>query len=109
MGIDQTTECTTAELRATVGFRSLRQLASFKRKSKDCWLHVATLQALFAEARARSAGLSDARLQLEKAKAKVLELQTPREAGELAPLSEWRDAITVVTGKMVAFLVGLPA
>jgi hypothetical protein len=70
---------------------------------------VATVQALLAETRARSAELNEARLQLEKAKAKALKLRTAREAGELAPLSEWRDAITIVTGKMVAALVGLPA
>jgi hypothetical protein len=38
-----------------------------------------------------------------------MELRTAREAGELAPTQEWLDGMKLVTGKIVAALVGLPA
>ena len=112
MAVDQTTECTTAELRAIVDLTPgrLSQLESaglIKRLDKDRWPLVA--RALLTEARARTAGLSEARVRLENARAKAMELRTAREAGELAPLQEWYDGMSMITGKIVAALVGLPA
>jgi hypothetical protein len=114
MAIDQTTECTTAELRAIVDLTPgrLSQLESagvIKRLDKDRWPLVATVRALLTEARARTVGLSEARVRLEHARAKAMELRTAREAGELAPTQEWFDGMKLVTGKIVAALVGLPA
>jgi hypothetical protein len=37
-----------------------------------------------------------------------MELRTRREAGELAPISEWYDALMIVTGKMVSAMIALP-
>jgi phage terminase Nu1 subunit (DNA packaging protein) len=57
----------------------------------------------------RSTEKSAAEARLIEAKARSLELRTQREQGALAPLQEWYDGMSMITGKVVAALVGLPA
>jgi hypothetical protein len=54
-----------------------------RRSGRDQWPLVATLNALFADARARSAAHSDARARYEQARAQPIELRTKREAAQL--------------------------
>ena len=111
--INETTEVSTSEICALAGLskQRLSQLASagiIHQNAKDCWPLAATMRALFADARSRSAAHSEAKGRMEVARAKALELKVAREEGKVAPLQDWRDALVTIIGKVVAALVALP-
>jgi phage terminase Nu1 subunit (DNA packaging protein) len=111
--IDDKTEATTAQICALADLskQRLSQLEGagiIRRAGKDRWPLVATMRALFIDARARSAAHSEAKGRMELARAKALELKLAREEGKVAPLQEWNDAMVIVTGNVLTGLNAIP-
>jgi hypothetical protein len=109
--IDENVEVSAAEICLLSGYvksrlGQLESIGIIKRSRKDCWPLAATMRALIEHARARSAAYSEAKGRIEVARAKALELRIAREEGKLAPLDEWHDAMTVVTGKLLVGMDG---
>ncbi len=79
------------------------------RTAKDTWpLDTVTKIVTHLRDKVRRGSKSAAENRLVEAKAKALEQRTAREAGLLAPVTEWRDAMSLVVGRIVAGLVQLP-
>ena len=112
--IDDATEATTAEIcmLSDLSKQRLGQLEAggiIKRAGKDRWPLIATVRALFADARARSSAHSDARARYEVARAIALEMKTQREAGDLVPTAAVENYTKMAFGRIRVEHSSLPA
>jgi hypothetical protein len=104
--IDDTTTATTNEICKLAAITKqylgrLEGVGIVRRSGRDQWPLVVTLNVLFQQARARSEAQSEAKIRIETARAKALELKVAREEGKLAPLDEWYAASDIVTAKIL--------
>jgi hypothetical protein len=108
------TTITTQELCQATGY-SAPAIVDFEktgivaREAKDTWpIDTVTKIVTHLREKVRRGPKSDAENRLIAAKAQALELRARRELSELAPVAEWLDGMKMITGKIVAALVGLP-
>jgi hypothetical protein len=112
--IDDSTMATTAEILLLADFSKqrlsqLEQAGVVKRFSKDQWPLVATIKALFADARQRSTEYSEAKTQLENIKVEREKLRLAKEAKDVVPASDLEALLMFFTGQLLPFLGSFPA
>jgi phage terminase Nu1 subunit (DNA packaging protein) len=112
--IDDATTATTNEIckLAAISKQYLGRLESngiVGRSGRGQWPLVGTLNALFADARARSAAHSEARARWEAARAAREEMKAKKLTGELCWTKDFDDAWTEIMGYMLGGIVAIPA
>jgi phage host-nuclease inhibitor protein Gam len=112
--IDDATTASTLELcrllSCTKGHLShLERDGVISRTAHNSWPLMRTVRAVLEHMKKQRNELSAARTEWERAKLRREELRLQREAGDLCRTADFNTAITMITGKIVAGLVALPA